>query len=613
MAISKKKGQSSKSSRPKVAQAQAQHEPILPSIETTDLSAPPNWEFWEVEGFRFSSEEDRKLQPKLREVWSVLSRAQYTTLPPEDSDYRESKELIKLRVSNNLAVVAQCHIHFRSIYGTPCFLREVANAASLKADPDIIQLIMTVFTAARKAHVDHRESIRFEPLFSTLTDTVDQWLRFTKVFSSLSIPRQYAAQLKEASVTWKDHIDRGAMMNLAQRPRREGTAPTIPVIINGDSDVEVEPSLPTKRKRAATVTARQTKKRAVRTLTPLFSSSSPAREEFRPFRHPSQAPSTSSFALSSLDSGVGLLPSSPPIRMRLRARTSSPPPFTPSSQVTGFSDQPDSINASIASHQTTLTNHEKRLKKLETPARKKPAATATDITIQLAGQVLALEERINSKEQYVKRVAAEQFTLCKAGFDPLLKAANDRVNSLGEDLAIHKSSFSTDFNSLTSRVDKLEGIVPNINAGKGSNSRTTRSGAGSVSRATASRADDVSQTQQADDESSVIWQLRDLDKRVKYLEKQPSTRDLGTRLSAVESEVLALKERDQAREDEMNRLRRDVEEMRSRGGRMGHGDMARLPIRPGPPAGPPRNNNKGGNRYKYGNGNANFNGFNPRF
>jgi len=108
-----------------------------------------------MDGFRFAHPETNKLQVKLREVWSALSRAVYTTIPSVVSPYKESIEQIKLRVANNLAVVVQAHIHFRKVYGTPSFLPEVAKAVALKADQDVIQTVMTVFIKARKAHIKH--------------------------------------------------------------------------------------------------------------------------------------------------------------------------------------------------------------------------------------------------------------------------------------------------------------------------------------------------------------------------------------------------------------------------------------------------------------------------
>ncbi|KAK4162401.1 hypothetical protein QBC43DRAFT_336455 [Cladorrhinum sp. PSN259] len=587
MAIPKKKGESSKSSRPKDRQVGADSEVLLPTIETTDLSPPPNWEFWEIQGFKFRYSEIKKLKTKLTEVWSALSRAQYTTIPSEDSNnYKESKEQIRLRVSNNLAVVIQARLHFRKIYGTPSFIVEVSKAAALKVDQQIIQLITSVFTAARIAHIEHRQMLSFAPLFSTLTDMVDQWVRFTEGFSSLSVPKHYCTLTKNACHTWKDMVDRGAMMNLAQRPRREGTAPTIPVVINDDSDMEKEPSLPTKRKRTSTMAAPPPKRRR-----------QPSADETDD--SPETPATSSSWAPTSTDSGIGILPSSPPIFRRLRGRTLSPPPFTPSSQVDGVSNQLESLEETVYSHQTTLEDHEKRLKKLETPTRKKIAA-ATDITIKLSAQVTALEEKIYSKELYVKRVATEQFTLCKAGFDPLLKTANDRVNTLGEDLAIHKSSFASDMNALTSRVGKLEAAIPSLGAVSGSRSVSRARGNG-----VQSYADDASETRESDNDPSVISQLKDLDKRAKYLEKQPSTKELGNRLSAVESEIQILKERDEQREEEMSKLRRDLEEMRSRGMGMGHGDVTRLPVRPAPPPGMGKNNNWSGGRNRNGRGNVN--------
>lgn len=585
----------SKPSRFKTKQAPPPPESIISSIETTDLSTPPNWEFWEIDGFRFARTETSKLQAKLREVWSALSRAAYTTIPSMVSPYKESIEQIKLRVANNLAVVVQAHIHFRKVYGTPSFLPEVAKAVSLKADQDVVQTVMAVFIGARKAHVKYRGSFSFAPSYSTLTDMVDQWVRFEKGFSSRAIPKEYSTLIEECIHTWKDHVSRGAMMNLAQRPRREGTAPTIPVVINDDSDDDPEPSLPTrKRQRRDNVTANQSKRRANGSSS-AFSDNSPFTDEDYA---PSETNSATSLALPSMDSAIGLLPSSPPLRRDFRAQTEEAAITFSPNFYDSFSERLESVNKTLSKYRTALTEHDDRIKKLEisgpekkshTETRKKPATEDNEIT-KIAAQLLILEERQNRKETYVKRTSQEEWKMCKASFDPLLKAANDRVNTLGENLAVLKSSTAFDLSLLTSRVDKLEAQVDNNTA------RSTRSA--TSSRSVINVADQgESQAQRANDEaiSILTLQLKDIDRRVKFLEKQPSSKDLGSRLAIAETELSTLKENDKAKDEAMQFLRKEVEELKRnmnearagdrdllakrdefRSTEMGHGDVARL-------------------------------------
>ncbi|KAK4462601.1 hypothetical protein QBC42DRAFT_286365 [Cladorrhinum samala] len=557
----------SKPSRSRTNQAPPPPETVIASIETTDLSTPPNWEFWEMDGFRFAHPETNKLQVKLREVWSALSRAVYTTIPSVVSPYKESIEQIKLRVANNLAVVVQAHIHFRKVYGTPSFLPEVAKAVALKADQDVIQTVMTVFIKARKAHIKHRASFGFEPSYSTLTDMVDQWVRFETGFLSKTIPKEYSAMLEKCIHTWKDHVDRGAMMNLAQRPRREGTAPTIPVVIHDDSDDDPEPSLPTrKRHRKDTVTASHPKRRAYGSSSVFSDNSRFTDEDYAP----SETNSTTSPATPSMDSAIGLLPSSPPLRRSFRAHVAEAgmtlfPNFQDS-----FSERLESVNKTLSKYGTALTEHDDRIKELETlgPEKKSRKKTATeDKEIQrIAAQLQILEDKQNRKEYYVKKTAQEEWKMCKAGFDPLIKVANDRVNTLGENLAVLKSLTASDLSLLTSRVSKLESRVDNNNNNNNSSNNTARSTRSATnSRSVINLADEgESQARRANDEviSSMTSQIKDIDKRVKFLEKQPSSKDLGSRLAIAETELTTLKENDKAKDEAIQVLRKEIDELK---------------------------------------------------
>ncbi|KAK4192375.1 hypothetical protein QBC35DRAFT_552850 [Podospora australis] len=503
-------------------------------LDTVNLQAPPNWPFWEIEGFHFDDSTVEELAKKVKLVWSALCKSEFTNIPGTSKSYQHSRAVIKLRVQNNVAVVFRALLFFGDLYEAHDFHGRIAELMPPQVGKVTFQLLAKAYSQARKNHVRLWGSVTQSPVALL----ADEWDAHVAGFvRDISAP---TPNISDLTKDWDDLKQRGGLINLGQQTlwtRNIAHHPKDrPDVVVLDDSPDNSPQLPTAT-RAVAEPSRSNNKRKVRTdpITPRKPSAkrrAPATATPRANRTVEFASSPPLPRLPSGNTSLGLSPSPSSIQTPDTQRPSGARDNTASTQIR-------SLDLAISGLKTTVASLSNRVNAVEVDLGLRQGPES--VVKQIETRVQELDQKLNKKHSAQDGYVSNRVKIAVAAAllpsEQQIKTFSEKLDKFGETLAVEKNQREQSETEIQGKLRKLRGKerelraivdkLPDQSTAENNEDDVHAQGHNCISKAKVDK---------------LMEENKRLISRVETLEKSPGTQDLQNEVTQLRIDNSKLKD-----------------------------------------------------------------------